>query len=710
MKNAAKMLLFMLILTAVIFAASSGKDTGLKDAAPVPFVGFALGVLIEAILLSGGFAPFLKGASEFFRVFGILLPGKLFNIIMLLLALFLIAGAIFILNTNPGLLAQGFAPAILVFMLVAAVFLNKNALPELSEYSLLGYTVVFWFVLLLHPPSLSYMEALTCLPFFGLAGIVGTIWVLALCFTDFRTGNILNYISSLWMLLMLAFIAFVQISETGFWSPEMLDPAVNPLFSFPAGLVMGMFFFQVICYFLRFGWNVMVIFAMPTTLMRMMIGTARPYQREALNVKPWGYSHVQMVPRHALLIVLVLGGVLVLNHFLQLVSDFLLVSLAFLSVSQLAAMRKGEALPEAIPARGEGQAGRAPLVGEGAQIEGMVEKGAPPESAAAEKREGEEEKKDGMSAVAKLAATDRIAFSSTPAIKIDVKDLRRKVIIFEVIALIIFIIAVVFGCAFFYGTLFLFGSHGSHQNGTVVNESGALAQVEQQLQVPERNYSYSIAFMAAQSESIDPVGPQFLERSNVTEERNKTILWKFEPPLLAAAKKAGSEYSVARINMSGSNIVIGLFGEDSAVVAKELSHKVLYGGYGAEGCETPAWVTPEMDSGNSIEIDGKKYYFGDGLVSGDGRKGVMLYNEEEGKYDIWKDSATAIHGESIVLWTRALQSNMCLSWIEVSIVDNPVVAGEEVGGIETIVSEEGGINYTRLVSVSLPRGYFGDRP
>ncbi len=268
---------------------------------------FGLGTVLQAVLM-------LRGKNVNMAHFlGMVL------VLLLVCIVFVKAG---------GNIGTFFFMCIIIF---TAVYKEK-ILPVINEQVLLSFTILFWFIFLVYDHKLID-DTIACLPLFSSMLLV-TLGTLVMAFTKIRIGFRLRAIFYIWFMLT----AFV-IGASQFWFGNLsiitnseVSASADPFSAFTAGMV----FLYIFTYFMY------LLEVIPFPGKYQTIKERITQWQEHIALLSNKYSDYQMKTGHALLIIILQGGALILNYFLQLVPNYLLINISVLLVTYFVTSRHSD--------------------------------------------------------------------------------------------------------------------------------------------------------------------------------------------------------------------------------------------------------------------------------------------------------------------------------------------------------------------------------
>lgn len=194
---------------------------------------------------------------------------------------------------------------------------RNHVLPVINEQMLLSLLIITVFILFVYAPGIF-----ECLPMQVCIGLPALI-ILLLAFTPIKPGRRLRL--AVYVLFIFASILFA-LFQLSFLAPDAFsrDNSVSPLEQFPLVVSSGMIFFGLGAY------AIMLLELLPVSSEIVPLSRRMDEIREHVTFLSDKYSAYQMNPFHAAATIVVLGGILFLNHSLQIVPDLLLANISFL--------------------------------------------------------------------------------------------------------------------------------------------------------------------------------------------------------------------------------------------------------------------------------------------------------------------------------------------------------------------------------------------
>ncbi len=256
---------------------------------------FFLGVLLQAFLLIyGKKVNYLQILIAFVLSLIAFLPGKRETVYNLYLHILVVAG---------------------FFSFFFAAMFQKQILPRINEQTVLIFTVVLWYVFIV------YLFLPVCIPLL----LIPTFATLYISFSNAELGYKSRIFFYSWFLVIVVALAVSQFSfgTISLFMGQKFD-VINPIEMF----FTGMAFLYLVSYVFY------VFYLIPFPGKRQSISERIEQWKEYLALLSSKYSTDQMNPINAVLILLSGFGILFLNHFLDLVSDYLIIN-AMIVLSQI---------------------------------------------------------------------------------------------------------------------------------------------------------------------------------------------------------------------------------------------------------------------------------------------------------------------------------------------------------------------------------------
>ncbi len=273
-------------------------------------VVFGFGVLLESLLLVGLYAEELG-----------------FKLLVSLAVGLVSLGVGLIKAPELGLYMHiliGFA----VYACVFAILFRKKIMPIVSEKTLLVLNMALWYLFFAYSSMFSFHIKL----FICLILIPMTISVNLMAFIDHVVGPGLTLLFYTWFLIMIVFLGLAQFP---FWNLSFFfDQISASRLGFLDVLLTGMVFSYIVTH------AIYILALIPYPYDKEMTFEERWREvKEHARVLINKYSHQQLRQEEALLIVLILGGLLAANLFLQLIPDHLAINSLIVIVPQFISRR-----------------------------------------------------------------------------------------------------------------------------------------------------------------------------------------------------------------------------------------------------------------------------------------------------------------------------------------------------------------------------------
>jgi hypothetical protein len=215
-----------------------------------------------------------------------------------------------------------------VFTGVFGIFSRKKIMPVVSEKTLLVLNMALWYLFFAYSPMFSFkIKLLICLILIPM-----TISVNLMAFIDHVVGPGLTLLFYTWFLLMIVFLGLAQFP---FWNLSFFfDQISASRLGFVDVLMTGMVFSYIVIHAIY----IMALIPIPWYRNQPLEERWREVRKHArmLIAK---YSHQQLRQEEALLIILILGGLLVANLFLELIPDHLAINTLIVIVPQFISRR-----------------------------------------------------------------------------------------------------------------------------------------------------------------------------------------------------------------------------------------------------------------------------------------------------------------------------------------------------------------------------------
>lgn len=268
---------------------------------------FAFGVLAEMLFLLGGRLFVRETQKKFFWT---------------LIASILLTGFFILRSNHPS------PPNIIILywlvssVIVYGLWFKSEVLPNITEQTVLSYTILFWYVMLayIHPTSgfWRYLSLLALIP--SAASVVN-----AFVWRTLRPGFKLFFY--VWFIIVVVVLTYSQFS---FGHLSVVWKGVVPEASTPADL----FFTGMVCIYL--GINIFYLWELipfPGKYQKMEDKIRQCKEHAKIMVSK--YLDIQLTHTRAILLLLVEAGGLTLNFHLKLVSDYLLINILLLFMPQI---------------------------------------------------------------------------------------------------------------------------------------------------------------------------------------------------------------------------------------------------------------------------------------------------------------------------------------------------------------------------------------
>ena len=210
----------------------------------------------------------------------------------------------------------------ILFSIFFAIISKKEILPEISEKTILCFTLVFWYIFL------NYFRP-TITDFWFWLALIPSLGTVIISFVDIKLGFFWKLFFYTWFLLMVIFfnIFYFSFGNLSFF----FDPkGIKPFSPFEI-LTTGMAFLYLVSHI----WYVIELLPLKGSTFKETIQEWKE-QAQLLTGK---YSDAQLTPLHAFFIIFFIGGVLSLNYFFKITSDDLVISLSVLVIPQLISYR-----------------------------------------------------------------------------------------------------------------------------------------------------------------------------------------------------------------------------------------------------------------------------------------------------------------------------------------------------------------------------------
>jgi len=205
---------------------------------------------------------------------------------------------------------------VLFFSIIFASAFRDKILPLIHEGTILSFTIVFWFVIMEYS---SYF----CIPFVAM-GLLATLGTVILTFTKIRVGFFASVFFYGWFLFVLFFLGITQV-----WYILEDASAISPTDAF----LLGMLFFYLIAHYLYIYLIISIPFPWPWTFSRDLRSWKKDVQFFANK-----YSNHQISLPVALLVVIIEGGALLLNHIYNFVPFYFLILVFLVIIPQAASL------------------------------------------------------------------------------------------------------------------------------------------------------------------------------------------------------------------------------------------------------------------------------------------------------------------------------------------------------------------------------------
>jgi hypothetical protein len=271
---------------------------------------FGFGVLLESLLLVGFYAEELG-----IKLLVSLAVGLLF------------LGVGLIKAPELGLYTH-ILISLAVYACVFAILFRKKIMPIVSEKTLLVLNMALWYLFFAYSPFLPFkIKLLICLILIPM-----TISVNLMAFIDHVVGPGLTLLFYTWFLIM---IVLLGLGQFPFWNLSFFfDQISASRLGFVDVLLTGMVFSYIVMHAIY----ILALIPYPYDK-EMSFGERWREVKEHARVLIEKYSHQQLRQQEALLIILILGGLLAANLFLQLIPDHLAINSLIVIIPQLISRR-----------------------------------------------------------------------------------------------------------------------------------------------------------------------------------------------------------------------------------------------------------------------------------------------------------------------------------------------------------------------------------
>lgn len=218
--------------------------------------------------------------------------------------------------------------SLVVFIGVFAIVFRRKILPVVNERTLLVLNLALWYVFLAYYPIFPQkLKILICLILIPM-----TISVNMMAFTDYVVGPALRLLFYMWFLIMIVFLGLAQFP---IWNLSLFfDQMSTGRLGFLDVFLIGMVF----CYIATHAIYILILIPIPYDSDRSFKSRWKEVKAHA-KVLIEKYSYDQLKQEEALLIMLILGGLLAANLFLELVPDHLAINTLIVIVPQILSRR-----------------------------------------------------------------------------------------------------------------------------------------------------------------------------------------------------------------------------------------------------------------------------------------------------------------------------------------------------------------------------------
>ncbi len=215
-----------------------------------------------------------------------------------------------------------------IFLFFFGLMLKKKILPVVNEKTLLVLNIALWYVFLIHYPSFSStLNFIICLILVPM-----TVATLVMAFIDHVVGPALTLVFYVWFLVMIVFLGLAQFPV---WNLALFFDQLGPS---PTGLMDVLLTGMLFSYIATNAIFVVVLIPYPWS-------EDQAFEERWEEVKDHAktlikkFSHDQLKPKESSLIILVLGGLLMLNLCLELIPDHLAINTLIVIVPQIISRR-----------------------------------------------------------------------------------------------------------------------------------------------------------------------------------------------------------------------------------------------------------------------------------------------------------------------------------------------------------------------------------
>ena len=207
------------------------------------------------------------------------------------------------------------------FTIASAFFFKEQILPRITEGVVLSFTIVFMFILLVY-----FQQAIDYLPVLILV-ILATIGTLTFAFTSLKPGYYTRFFLYAWFLIMVVSITV--------WQVVYSDTFRSVLFSEVKSIDIASAFFggAVFYYLVAHAFYLFELIPIPGENEGIRDRIRR--LKEDIRLFSEKYLDHEIKPSHAMIMIVVQAGLLVINHTLGILPDVLLVNIILIFVAQV---------------------------------------------------------------------------------------------------------------------------------------------------------------------------------------------------------------------------------------------------------------------------------------------------------------------------------------------------------------------------------------
>lgn len=210
----------------------------------------------------------------------------------------------------------------LIFVFIFIIAYRDKILLTINEQTVLSFTIMFWFV-----AGKYLFNLLACV---GVFAIIATMLTALMCFTDIRIGRYPRAFFHAWFILMALFLCMSQFSASGLG--EALTNFASIEQASPELMLLAFFGGMTSLYICAYGFYLFMLIPIPGK--HQSLSERLRQWEEDIDFLADRYSGEQIKPIFTILIIVIEGGLLLLNNFYPVVSDFILINF-FIIISQI---------------------------------------------------------------------------------------------------------------------------------------------------------------------------------------------------------------------------------------------------------------------------------------------------------------------------------------------------------------------------------------